>query len=188
MIEARDLTQDDLLNALIAFCYSYATPRLMDDMHVVSGFSNRITMPSDDNDACVVTPIAQRRSGTTIERWFEGVDTLELAEYVELDVQVDCYSTNIFDARQRVSTYEAVARSSVGVGFFNAFGLDCLYADDPQNLTAIIDSAQYVSRWSVVLHLGYWKRVEVAQEFFNAVDVRVKNVDVHFKQEGNDGN
>lgn len=183
----RDLTQDDLLNALISFCNTYATPRLPDDIHVVSGFSNRITMPNDDNDACVVTPITQRRTGTTIERWFEGADTLELAEYVEIDVQVDCYSTNIFDARQRASTYETVTRSSVGVNFFNRFGLDCLYADDPQNLTAVIDSAQYVSRWSVVLHLGFWKRVEVAQEFFNALDVRVKNVDVHTLNEGNDG-
>lgn len=180
----RDLTKDDLLNALIDFCETYATPKLPDAMHVVSGFSNRITMPSDSNDACVVTPIAQRRSGTTVERWFDDGDVIELAEYVELDVQIDCYSTNIFDARSRAATYETVARSSPGVSFFERYGLDLLYADGSQNLSAVIDSNQYVSRWILTIHLGYWKRVEVAQEFFNFVDVRLHNVDVHSKPRG----
>ncbi len=177
-----DLTTQKLLSALIDFCTTYATPALADDMHVLAGFGNRITLPADGNDICIVTPISQTRSGTTIERYErDGPDTQELREYVDLDVQIDCYSTNLFDARQRAATLETVARSSVGVAHFLKYDIDCLYSDTVQNLSAVIDSGQYVSRWMLLLHLGYWKRVEVAQDFFSAVDVRLKNVDVHFK-------
>lgn len=179
----RDLTDDQLLQSLIDFCVKYSTPALADDDHVIDGFSNNRQPPDDGNDFCVVQPIAQRRSGTTIEHWDPtGEEVLELREYVELDVQIDCYSTNRFDARARAQTFETIARSSVGVEHFLSYGgIDCLYSDDSQNLSGVLDEGLYVSRWMLVIHLGYWKRVEVAQDFFDAVDVNVTNVDVRFK-------
>ena len=106
---------------------------------------------------------------------------MELAEYVNLDIQIDVYSTNIFDALERAQTFETVARSDFGVQHFLAFGIDCLFADGVQNLTAVMDSKQYVSRWTLVLHLGYWKRVKLAQDFFKTAIVDVINVDTKFK-------
>lgn len=182
MPKVNDVTQADILNALIGFCYQYSAPALPDEMHVVDGFGNNRTLPKDGNDFCVVTPIRQARSGTNIERWESDGEALEeLAEYVDLDVQIDVYSTNIFDALERAAAYETVARSDFGVQHFAAFGIDCLYADDVQNLTAVMDSKQYVSRWSLVLHLGYWKRVKLAQDFFKTAIVDVINVDTKFK-------
>lgn len=182
MPKVKDVSQADILNSLISFCFEFSAPALKDDMHVLDGFGNNRTLPKDGNDFCVVTPIRQARSGTNIEQWdANGEDLLELQAYVDLDVQIDCYSTNIFDALERAQTYETVARSDYGVDHFEAFGIDCLYAEDVQNLSAVIDSKQYVSRWTLILHLGYWKRVKLAQDFFKTAGVNVINVDSKFK-------
>ena len=180
----QDLTTAKIQKALEDFCLNFATPPLADAMHVVLGFTNQRTLPSDGNDFCIVTPITQRRAGTTIEHWEkQGPGTIELREYVELDVQLDCFSSSIYEdhARQRAQTYETVCRSSVGVQHFREYDIDCLYSEGCTNLSAVIDSAQYVSRWMVMLHLGYWKRVSVSEDFFSAVDLRLINVDSHFK-------
>lgn len=177
-----DVTRSDILRSLIDFCFKFAAPSLVDDVHVLDGFGNNRALPSDGNDFCVVTPIAQNRSGTDIEEWdAAGTDEVELKEYVDLDVQIDCYSTNSFDAMERAQTFETVARSRYGVDHFLNYGIDCLFADGLQNLTAVLDSDQYVSRWTLVLHLGYWKRVKLAQDFFNTAIVDVIPVDTKFK-------
>lgn len=177
-----DATQADILNALIGFCFNFSAPALVDKMHVIDGFGNNRALPSDGNDFCVVTPIAQARSGQTIEHWDDdGNEIAELREYVDLDVQIDCYSTNVFDAMERAQALETCARSSYGVEHFLGFGIDCLYAEGVRNLSAVIDSKQYVSRWTLTLHLGYWKRVQLAQDFFTTARVCVHNADSKFK-------
>lgn len=181
----QDQTTARLSEALTAFCLNYATPPLLDASHVRLGFDNQNPLPSDGNDFCVVTPISQRRVGTNIERWDrQGEEVLELREYVEMSVQLDCYSTNLFDARRRAQTYETICRSSVGVEHFAEYDIDCLYSEDCQNLSGVVDAAQYVSRWMVMLTLGYWKRVAVPEDFFSAADLNIVNVDVQFKPEG----
>ena len=182
MAAVKDISQADILNACIKFCYNFAAPALPDEMHVIDGFGNNRTLPKDGNDFCIVTPIRQSRSGSNIESWKpDGEEVMELAEYVNLDIQIDVYSTNIFDALERAQTFETVARSDFGVQHFLAFGIDCLFAEGAQNLTAVMDSKQYVSRWTLVLHLGYWKRVKLAQDFFKTAIVDVINVDTKYK-------
>lgn len=179
-----DISDAQLLPALIGFCSTFATPKLADQMHVLDGFGNNRTLPPDGNDFCVVTPITQTRSGTDVVHLEkDGQDVIELREYVDVDIQIDCYSgpRDPQAAYQRAQTYETVARSYFGVDFFKRFGLDCLYADSLQNLSADLDSKQYVSRWMLMLHLGYWKRVQLDQDYFTEATVGVKNVDVTFK-------
>ena len=105
---------------------------------------------------------------------------MRLKEYVDLDVQIDCYSRNLFDAASRAQTFETIARSYAGVDLFAKHNIDCQYADGVQNLTAILDEAQYQTRWKVVLHLGYWRVVQIDQPFVDALDIDVQNVDVRF--------
>ena len=131
MAAVKDISQADILNACIKFCYNFAAPALTDEMHVLDGFGNNRTLPKDGNDFCIVTPIRQSRSGSNIESWKpDGDEVMELAEYVNLDIQIDVYSTNIFDALERAQTYETVARSDFGVQHFLAFGIDCLFAEN----------------------------------------------------------
>ena len=116
MAAVKDISQADILNACIKFCYNFAAPALPDEMHVLDGFGNNRTLPKDGNDFCIVAPFRQSRSGSNIESWKpDGEEVMELAEYVNLDIQIDVYSTNIFDALERAQTFETVARSDFGV-------------------------------------------------------------------------
>lgn len=180
-----DVTTDRLTVAVREYLKNFATPEYpnSDARHIVNGFLNDVSLPSDGNEIAVFTPRAMHRHGTTLEGNVSDDGTIRLGEYVEVEVQVDCYSASRYYAQQRAQTYEMVGRSSYGVAHFKKYGLDLLYVDDAQNLTSIMDSDQYVSRWMVTLHIGLKKAVVLQQDGFSAVSISaddIQNVDVKF--------
>ena len=180
---AEDVTEMTFAKAMYAFLTEFSTPEL-DLEHIMNGFENDVTLPPDGNDFAVFRPLSVRRRGTnseTYEKDPDGRDIMTVGSYQEMLIQVDFYSKNWRDAQRRAQTIECVARSSYGPAFFNQFGLDCLYADEAQNLTAVMDSRKFVSRWSLILHVGHWKRVEIPQDFFTTAAPLVTEVGVKFK-------
>lgn len=177
-----DLTVDQIERAMRAFLSTYALPKLpnTDKLHLLNGFLKNVGLPSDGDDFCVFTPITTERNGTTIESFDPGDEAVKLSVYFTIAIQVDCYSTDLISAPQRAQAYEAFARSSYGVQLFKSFGLDLQYADSLQNLTAVMDAGQYVSRWSLTLHFGLKKVLQVQEPSFNSVSVDIANVDVKF--------
>ena len=177
-----DLTVDQITKAMRAYLGIYALPKLpkADNQHLLNGFLNDVGLPSDGNDFCVFTSSTTERNGTTIESFDPGGEAVKLNVYFTIAVQVDCYSTNRVTAQQRAQAYEAFARSSYGVQLFKSFGLDLQYADSLQNLTAVMDAGQYVSRWSLTLHFGLKKVLQVQEPSFDSVSVDIANVDVKF--------
>lgn len=176
-----DTTQSQLIKSVRDFCLKFATPALKDIEHVLVGYTNNFTLPTDGNDFCVVTPISERRLHTVNERDSLDSDTVELSEYLETVVQIDCYSTNRKDARTRVESYELVGRSRYGVEHFKQYKVDCQHADICRNNTGILDSDQYVSRWTTNLTLGIWKQADITQDYFTDIDPELINVDAKFK-------
>ena len=177
-----DLTVDQIERAMRAFLSTYALPKLpnTDKLHLLNGFLKNVGLPSDGDDFCVFTPITTERNGTTIESFDPGDEAVKLSVYFTIAIQVDCYSTDLISAQQRAQSYEAFARSSYGVQLFKSFGLDLQYADSLQNLTAVMDAGQYVSRWSLTLHFGLKKVLQVQEPSFDSVSVDIANVDVKF--------
>lgn len=177
-----DLTVDQIERAMRAFLSTYALPKLpnTDKLHLLNGFLKNVGLPSDGDDFCVFTPITTERNGTTIESFDPGDEAVKLGVYFTIAIQVDCYSTDLISAQQRAQAYEAFARSSYGVQLFKSFGLDLQYADSLQNLTAVMDAGQYVSRWSLTLHFGLKKVLQVQEPSFDSVSVDIANVDVKF--------
>lgn len=176
-----DTTPSKLIQSVREFCLTFSTPPLKDLAHVIVGYTNNLTLPPDGNDFCVVTPISERRLHTTKETDLDEKDSVQLAEYLESVVQIDCYSTNRKDARTRCESYELVARSRYGVEHFKKYNVDCQHADICRNTTAILDSDQYVSRWTTTLTLGIWKQVEITQDYFTEIEPELINVDLKFK-------
>ena len=105
---------------------------------------------------------------------------MNYAEYVETVWQIDCFSRSMVSAQQLATTFELIARSEAGVNFFKPLSVDCLFAENLRNLSFVLDSKKYVSRWSLELHLGFWKQIQVSFDFFTSVNVNVVNVDVSF--------
>ena len=177
-----DVSQAQLFTGVESFLLQFSTPQLKaDGQHVLPGYANDQTLPADGGDFCVYTPLFLSRRGTNVEDWGQAqAGTLGLGEYVETVWQIDCYSASMVAAQQMASTFELIARSAVGVDFFKPRSIDCLYGESLRNLSLVLDSRKYVSRWSLELHLGFWKQVSVQFDFFSSVAVDVVNVDCRF--------
>ena len=177
-----DVTESTLVRSVIDVCVLFSIPPLQDEFHVLNGFQNNVTPPPDGNDFCAVYPVGQVRVGTNAERYTrQGDEVMQLENYVEVSVQVDCYSKRLNVARERAQTYETVARSSKGVAHFKQYGIDCQYGGQLQNNTGLLDSDEYVARWTLTLTLGYWKAVRLTQDYATEVIPNVINIDAKFK-------
>lgn len=177
---AKDITEKVINKALCDFISQFSTPTLPAD-HILYGQQSGQSLPSDTNDFCVFVPIAQTRSGTNNVQWSEGKDTAIIREYVNIVYQIDFYSNDITRAEMRAQTIETLARSYVGANFFRARKIDCLYAENVRNLTALLDDSSFTSRWSLEIRLGYNKLVEVSQDYFTEVKPNLINIDATFK-------
>ena len=180
-----DSTAAKIEPALLAFVSTFSAPAIDED-HVLWGANSGQTAPSDGNDFALVWITGATRRGTGVEDWDEdedGADEQEIASYVELAVQIDSFSTDLFSARQRTQVLETVARSHTGCDFFRDYGVDLLYAESPRDLTGVFDSHVYQSRWSLTLRIGFWSHVTVEQEFFTAVNLNLIEVDSRFGQQ-----
>lgn len=177
-----DLTQAQLFAGVEQFLLNFSTHTLTDDgLHVIPGNANDQSLPADGGDFCIYTPLFMGRRGTNVEEWqAEPIDAVNYCEYVETVWQIDCFSQSMVNAQQMAQTFELIARSEAGVNFFKPLSVDCLFAENLRNLSFVLDSKKYVSRWSLELHLGFWKQIQVSFDFFTSVNVNVVNVDVSF--------
>ncbi len=178
-----DLTQAQLFKGVEQYILSFSAPSLTDDgLHVIPGYVNDQTLPADGGDFCVYAPTAFIRRGTNVEGWRKTDDEniVDYSEYFESLWQIDCYSTSPVRAMNRASGLETLVRSEAAVNFLQQYGLSPLYGEGLTNLSGVFDSGKYVARWQLIARFGFWKKVSVEFPYFNAVDVRVINVDTAF--------
>lgn len=177
-----DITEAQLFCGVEQFLLNFSTPPLAaDGLHVIPGNANDQSLPADGGDFCIYTPLFMSRRGTNSEDWNTApAEAVNYAEYVETVWQIDCFSRSMVSAQQLATTFELIARSEAGVNFFKPLSVDCLFAENLRNLSFVLDSKKYVSRWSLELHLGFWKQIQVSFDFFTSVNVNVVNVDVSF--------
>lgn len=181
-VNPANTTAADIYAAVFAFINAYglpAMPAAPATGRIFRGYSNRMVLPKD-NEYAVMTVIGQRRRGTNVETFDAAAakededGTATLTELTLCDVQIDFYSppdTGAEAARLRAQAIELVGRSPWGTKFFQDHGISCLYCDDARDLSAVTDSAQYASRWSVVLHLAYSTSMTAELPYFDEVEV-----------------
>lgn len=174
----------NIRKAVYDFLCEYVSPAV-DPGKILWGNQNNIALPKDE-DYIIFSLIQNIRHGTGFETWERyAPDQVTYSETVEGVVQIDCYAnshngTDGMDAMLRAQCIETLARSVVAPAFFNRYGISCLFAEDARNNTLVGDSDLYEARWTVTLHLSYASRIVISEPYFNAVDARIKNVDVSF--------
>lgn len=171
--------------ALFEFIAQYVAPAI-DKKSIFYGNQNNIALP-EDNDYIVFSYLSSVRHGTSSEKWekTDGKDYLYLSNTIEVLVQIDCYAVTTngndgINAMLRAQALETVARSTVGVQFFNDRGISLLYADDPRDTTFVGDSDSYVRRSTLTIHLSMESQVRTSVDYFYNVKVDLKNVDVSY--------
>lgn len=171
--------------ALFEFIVQYTAPAI-DKNSIFYGNQNNIALP-EDNDYIVFSYLSSVRHGTSSEKWekTDGDDYLYLSNTIEVLVQIDCYAVTTngndgINAMLRAQALETVARSTVGVQFFNDRGISLLYADDSRDTTFVGDSDSYVRRSTLTIHLSMESQVRTSVDYFYNVKLDLKNVDVSY--------
>ena len=178
------VAEGDIYAACRAFVLAYALPALAPE-HVFQGWQNRAALPEGTEEYACMSVVTSARHGTTVEH-FSAPDPdpaapglLDVTALTRVGVMVEFCSAGDA-ARLRAQRFAVVARSSVGVQFFNDYGLSCLYADDVREHCFKGDANQFVRRYSTVLHLSLWSGDRVEVPYFDSASMaRVENVDVH---------
>ena len=170
----------DILGVVYDFLTQTLNPA---PVNIVRGWQNRAALPNASSFV-VLTLITAPRRGTNVHTWADtaGTDT-GVTETVsmlsEYSVQVDFCGLDAATVMAQASQLVMLARDAVGVNFFQAQGLSCLYADDPVSLPYSSELKQWVTRYSVTLHLAGWVRADIQQNSFSDVTLTIENVDVH---------
>ena len=170
-----------LLEGVRSYVAAFSTPALPIEQ-VYPADVNFVTLPAGTNDYAVYSIIDQENVGTPVHQ--PTPDGEAVGVYVRSRVQIDLYSTadaeGYDNARTRALALSMLARTATGVGFFDRYGVDCLFSDYSQNSPYQTDSNLYASRWTVTLNLGFWHWVSVNRDYFQNIKTNVRNVDVHF--------
>lgn len=189
-IQVQNLTPN-IRTAIYEFLSVFAVPDV-DPANIFYGNQNNIVLPDGGNDYLIFSYLASVRHGTGCENWDRTGkdDSVELSTTIEVLVQIDSFASTEnghdgMNAMLRAQALETVARSSVGVKFFNDRGLSLLYADDPKDTTFVGDSEAYIRRSTLTLHLSMKSIVKASMGFFDTVNVGLKNVDVSYPPEEN---
>lgn len=175
----------DVYGAVTAFVAQWAQPPFP-AVNIYWAWGNRESLPADTNEYAVISVRNTGRRGTGTEDILntgaadDEPEQYQIRTWYEVLAQVDFCSDDEAAAYQRAYSIETIMRSSVGVNFFKAYEIAAQYADDIQELSALDESDQYVYRYAVTLHLGYWVTITAQSSWFDTVTLnRVEDVDAH---------
>lgn len=174
-----------LKDAIYDFTAMYALPAVSTD-NIFWANQNRAALPAGLEDFISLYIVSQVRHGTAIEALVLGEegnpDKIGIQSLFEYLIQIDLYSNSLNFARDRAMTIANVGRSSIGPQFFNQYGCSLLYVDDPRDMTAVMDSQQYVQRYLVQIRCTMPEVTTVEMQMANTVAMeRVELVDAHHK-------
>jgi hypothetical protein len=173
-----------IYGAVRAFVLTFALPAL-EPQNVFQGWQNRASLPAGSEDYAVLGILSAAQHGTTVET-FSAPDPdravpgiLKIEGLMKVAVRIDFCGGNDL-ARVRAQRCAVVARSSVGVAFFNRRGLSCLFADEAREQCFKGDAEQFVRRYATTLHLSLWSGDSVEIPYFDKATLgRLENVDAH---------
>lgn len=179
----------DILGAVNDFVLRFAhAPGLppLSQSQLVRGWQNYGGLPPQTQEIAVLTLLEEIRHGTNVHRYRNGEENgliQTVARLGEHRVQLDFCSASPnqaeYTTRTRAGIIEILTRDRVGVNFFRSYGLSACYADSVRPLPFIDETKQWITRYSVTLHLTGWSVVDLEQPAFTTLDLYLENVDEH---------
>ena len=150
-----------------------------DNVEVIQGLDNRVSMPPADPGFVAMTSVLQQRLRTNIDRYEDPIVTpgnLNAEQGTRLTIQLDCYGATSGDWAVILST---LLRSDYAVGRL-APDVAPLFAEEPR-LAPLVDSEkQYEQRWIVGAVLQYNPVTVTPIEFADTLQVDLVNVDERY--------
>lgn len=173
MTLAVSLTRADVYTRLKALL----TDVLPAGIEVVQGQGNRVAMPTG-NEYVVMTANLLTPHRTPVVEWDKNdpdADEIRIEQGTLVRIQLDCYGERAQDWAVILCT---VLRNGYSVQFLTP--LAPLFADNPVQAPLIDAEQQYNERWIVGANVQYNPVVTAPQEFANAAEAEIINVDVSY--------
>lgn len=156
------------VTALVAFVVG-------DDVEIVQGLGNRVPMPARQFVCMTATLITPHR--TPVQSW-EGLapDAISIEQGITLRMQLDCYGPISADW---AAIFSAILRTEQALDVLGP-SVASLFAEPPMQAALVNGEEQYEERWIVGAILQYNPVISVPQEFADALEIDLINVDERY--------
>lgn len=161
------MTQTAHFTGVRAFLLSFLV-----DVEVVQAQNNRVPTPAKPN-FITMTPRSQARQATNENTWLTGdilATSVNHAKSTSYTMQLDVHGPAAADNADKAAT---LWRDVYACEALAAFGIQPLYADDPQQLPFMNGEEQYTNRFVVNLVYHGTPTVSTPQEFAATLDIEV---------------
>jgi hypothetical protein len=166
-------TMSQVMTDLVNFVQSV----IGSNIPVIQGIQNRAAAPLPMPGFVVLTPLFQDRLSFNVDTWptTGSPSTQTQQQSRRMDVQVDCYGPSAGDWASMLSTL-----------FNDEYACDImvnsqpLYMNEARMMPLIDSEAQYEQRFCLTAALQYNPVVQPAQEFADALDITLIDVNVQY--------
>lgn len=144
---------------------------------IIQGLGNRVPLPTGQFAA--ITVLNQRRLATNDEAYTDDYPyfgSRAVSASWQVNVQMDFYGP---DSGGWAAAFCILFRDDAGCDFL-APECQPLYADDPRLAPWVSSESQWVHRWTVTAALNWRELVTVSQQFADALEVELVEVDAEF--------
>lgn len=165
-----DLSKSQVLARLRTFLLAVVA----EGVEVLQGNDNRVPMPLGEF-VVMGPPRATNMSAPKVSYDAERGEQV-ITQPMRYSVQLDCYGPGSAATATMIST---LLRTEYAVDMLSPV-VAPLYASDPQEMPLVNGEQQYEERWMFSAELQYNPSIAVPQQFANALEVGLINVDVAY--------
>ena len=164
------LTESAIFAALRAFILD-----ALGTVEVVQGADNRVPPPCSGPYVSMIRVGQTRLSTNQVVNTdnYPTSQTITETQPTRVSIQLDCYGAAAGDWANLLAT---AFRSDLGCAFFEPFGIDPLYHDEPKSLPLVNGEEQYERRWMLVVHLQANIAITATAQFMTAAKITTVNV------------
>lgn len=166
-----DLTLDDIYDAVHSFVINVLE---LEADKVVRAYQDNVPTPFP-YPFVYMTVKNSIRNSTNAHAYNTTESLAGIAWSAILDVQLDFYGQDSMDQAQVLS---GLFRDEYSVDFFKEKGLVPLYADEVLQSGSEDEKGNFMVRNTLSLHFNIHPQTEVAQDFFEELEIAVKNAEI----------
>ncbi len=145
--------------------------------------TNRMSLPSKDNNFAILNLVSSTRYGTNTKVMTYDKETdkdiLTTAVLKKMVVQIDVYGNSLSAALKSMEPLHMLWRDPIACSFFEPLQISPMFAGEVRNFTEVDASDQFTERLSADFTLCAWQSVNMEIQTFSHINVKdCINVDV----------
>lgn len=138
--------------------------------------TNRMSLPSKDNNFAILNLVSSTRYGTNTKVMTYDKETdkdiLTTAVLKKMVVQIDVYGNSLSAALKSMEPLHMLWRDPIACSFFEPLQISPMFAGEVRNFTEVDASDQFTERLSADFTLCAWQSVNMEIQTFSHINVK----------------